>query len=123
MRWLARLLWMGLIVGMLVLGWWFAAANADAVAVNYVFGALAPMPLWMALLAAFGIGAAGAGLLAFYQIAKLGLVTRRYRKTVRGLEAEVHQLRNLPLSTDDPLPEGAEPRLPAASRSALERGG
>ena len=42
-----------------------------------------------------------AALLTFYQMAKLGLVARRYRKAVRGLESEVHQLRNLPLADDE----------------------
>jgi hypothetical protein len=28
------------------------------------------------------------------------MIERRYRKAVGGLEAELHQLRNLPLATD-----------------------
>jgi hypothetical protein len=69
----------------------------------------------------FAAGAGAAGLLAVYRLARLGLVNRRYRKAVDGLEAEVHQLRNLPLVADataDPAREGAA----AAARGALERG-
>jgi hypothetical protein len=33
------------------------------------------------------------------------MVQRRYRKAVGGLEAEIHQLRNLPLAPDSDLPE------------------
>ena len=35
-----------------------------------------------------------------FSSAKNGLVNRRYRKAIGGLEAEVHQLRNLPLAPD-----------------------
>jgi hypothetical protein len=48
--------------------------------------------------------------LASLKVAQLRLATRRYRKAVHGLESEVHQLRNLPLS---PAP---------ADEAALERG-
>ena len=63
--------------------------------------------------ASFGLGAAAATLLLLYRMAKQGLVTRRYRKTVRGLESEIHQLRNLPLAGGEgagpaPLTTGAE---------------
>jgi hypothetical protein len=34
-------------------------------------------------------------------VVKKNLVARRYRKVVRGLESEIHQLRNLPLAGTD----------------------
>jgi hypothetical protein len=45
------------------------------------------------------------------------MLTRRYRKTVNGLEAEVHQLRNLPLVSEEPEFDES-----AAPGGVLERG-
>jgi uncharacterized integral membrane protein len=122
MRTVLRLFWAAVFVGVLVLGWKFAAANGVPVTVSWVFGELAPVPLWLALLAAFAVGAGVALLAAFYQYARLGLVARRYRKTMRGLEAEVHQLRNLPLANEEP-PLGAGPAEALAGVPRRERGG
>ena len=120
---LLRLLWVAVFVGVLVFGWWFAAANASLVPVSYVFGEFSPTPVWVALLAAFALGAAVAGSIGAYQALKRGLVMRRYRKTVRGLEAELHQLRNLPLAAGDAASfEPGESRA-TAPRSARGRGG
>ncbi len=49
------------------------------------------------------------------------MVTRRYRKAVRGLEAEVHQLRNLPLAAEESDLE-EEFSEPAPLGGALGRG-
>jgi uncharacterized integral membrane protein len=123
MRLLIRLFWIVLTVGVMVVGWKFAAANAQNVTISWVFGELAPLPIWLALLGAFAAGVALAALVAFYQMAKLGLVARRYRKSVRGLEAEVHELRSLPLAGGDPdAGEGGEGPA-AAPRASRERGG
>jgi len=118
-----RLLWVAVFVGVLVFGWWFAAANAALVPVSYVFGAFEPAPVWLALLVAFALGATAAGLVGAYQAFKRGLVMRRYRKSVRALEAELHQLRNLPLASGDAA--GFDRGEPVASvpRSARGRGG
>ena len=61
MRLVLRLFWVVSLVGVLVLGWRFAAANSAPVPVSYVFGELAPAPLWLALLVAFAAGAAAGG--------------------------------------------------------------
>ena len=122
MRVVRRLLLIALFMAALVLGWWFARANAAAVTVDYLVGQLGDVSLWAALLGAFAAGAAVAGGIGLYQVAKLQLVRRRYRKTVRSLEAEVHQLRNLPLAVDE-LALGEPASLAAsAPRGALERG-
>jgi uncharacterized integral membrane protein len=123
MRLVLRLIWVALFVGVLVLGWKFAAANGGEVALSYVFGELGPAPLWLVLLAAFAAGVAAAGLLGLYQVAKLRLVTRRFRKTVRGLETEVHQLRTLPLSGEAPAIAGEGEAQEAAPRGGRGRGG
>jgi uncharacterized integral membrane protein len=122
MRVVRRLLVVALFVAALVLGWWFARANSAAVTVDYLVGRLGDVSLWAALLGAFAAGAAVAGGIGLYQVAKLQLVRRRYRKTVRGLESEVHQLRNLPLAVDAPALDEPASLAASAPRGALERG-
>jgi uncharacterized membrane protein YciS (DUF1049 family) len=117
MRLARRLLAIALFVALLVLGWRFAAANSATVTIHYLVGEAGDVSVWLALCIAFGLGAVFAGLMGLYQITRLGMLTRRYRKTVNGLEAEVHQLRNLPLVSEDPdLDESP------ATGGVLERG-
>ncbi|MEM7413580.1 MAG: LapA family protein [Myxococcota bacterium] len=99
MRWVRRLIGLGLIGAVMVLGWQFASENANRVAVHYLWGIL-EIPIWQALIGAFGLGFAFAGLGWFFFGVRAGMVQRRYRKTVGGLESEIHQLRNLPLAED-----------------------
>lgn len=98
MRTFRRLLALAAFVAALVLGWRFADANLQTVSVHYLVGAIDGVPLWLALVAAFGVGFALAGLGGLYQMARLSLTARRWRKVAQGLEAELHQLRNLPLA-------------------------
>ena len=63
-----------------------------------LFFFLAPVSLWLVLLIAFGAGALLAGVSLVYAVIKKNLVARRYRKAVKSLELEIHQLRNLPLA-------------------------
>jgi hypothetical protein len=91
------------------------------VTVSYVLGEFTGVPLWAVLLVSFASGVALAGIVALYRLAKLGLITRRYRKTVHGLEAEVHQLRNLPLADEDRAPDDPDALARGAPPGALER--
>src|SRR5262245_58913227 len=116
MRWLRRILQIGLLSAILIGGWLFAAENGTPVQVNYLLGETAEIALWQALLCAFALGALGVGAYTLMASLHHGLVQRRYRKLVGGLESELHQLRNLPLSPD--------PNAPAApSRRATPPGG
>jgi uncharacterized integral membrane protein len=117
MRWLRRLVAAAIFVAALVLGWRFAERNADPVFVDYLLGSI-DAPRWAVLLGTFAIGLS-LGLLAMgFQAARLALTTRRYRKLARGLEDEVHQLRNLPLGPPDPgALRAADPALEVRGRS------
>ena len=121
MRLARRLLGIVVFVALLVAGWSFAQGNPGPVTIDYVVGEVAGVSVWAALFAAFLVGAGCAGVLAAYQIAKLGMVTRRYRKAVRGLESEVHQLRNLPLAAEEPEVDLTSSE-PAPLGGALGRG-
>jgi len=101
MRIVRRLVLLALFVGVLVLGWSFASRNAEPVTVSYVVGEIPSIPLWGVILGSFVAGALVAGALSMFEVAKQGLVARRYRKTAQGLESEIHQMRNLPLVAAD----------------------
>ena len=93
-----------LLIGAVVYaGYRLTSANAIPVDIDLIWLRFPNLPLWLALSASFALGAGVIGLLALGSISRKALTARRYRKAVNRLEAEVHQLRNLPLSA-----EGAE---------------
>jgi hypothetical protein len=75
----------------------FIRRNDAPVTVDLLVTIVETVVLWKVLVVASGIGAGVALLLAGTSILLARLETRRYRKVVRKLESEVHQLRNLPL--------------------------
>ena len=94
-----RLITVVVFVGLLVVGWKFAGSNAlPLVAVHYPGGKFSERALWVVLLVAFGSGVVLAAGIAAVRGARIRLVSRRYRKLTDSLQAEVHQLRSLPLS-------------------------
>ncbi len=117
MRLARRLLAIAVFAGLLVAGWQFAANNAQPVPVYYPGGEFAGRALWVVLLVAFGSGVVLSALVAVVRGARIRLVSRRYRKLVDSLQAEVHQLRSLPLS-EQPRTLSSDSAPPAG----LERG-
>ena len=88
--------------------WRLTSANAGPVDVDFILIAFHNIPLWAALGTSFVAGALITAATSSVEIARKSLTARRYRKTVGSLEAEVHQLRNLPLAQlEEPL-EGSE---------------
>jgi len=112
MRIVRRLLWLAVFVAVLVGGWMFAHANAVEVRFDYLFGQLEAVREWMLVLASFGLGAVAGVAFCLLEMARLGLLARRYRKLLGRLEAELHGLRSLPLRTGSPAGAGAEPEPP-----------
>lgn len=103
---LRRIIALGVFVLLLVAGWRFAAFNAQPIHVHYLFGSQEAVMLWQVLLAAFVTGALFVGLIASVSLVRGGILARRYRKVIAGLEEEVHQLRNLPLAVEETAPPG-----------------
>ena len=120
MRALRRALAIVAFVGLLVAGWRFAALHPQPVRLHYLVGE-AELTLWAALLGAFAAGAALVGALAAVQLARLSLLSRRYRKAAERLEAQVHELRNLPLAPE--LPGEGDPGAGEPVAHAPPRGG
>jgi uncharacterized integral membrane protein len=117
MMMLRRTLAGALLVGLLYVGWRFATGNAEPVRIDYLLGELSEVALWHALLAAFAGGLVVASLLAGLGLIRARLETRGYRKAMEGLETEVHQLRNLPLVTED------TPAQPPSEVATVAKGG
>jgi|GEM_PF-1124396 len=100
--------WLGgsaLFVGALVFGWRFRTSNETQVPVDFLVGALPPTPVWKILCASFLLGAVVATLACVFQLARLSLTARRYRRALGQLEAELHELRTLPLQPPGPGPD------------------
>ena len=114
MRVARRVLAIAAFLGLLVGGWVFAARHPQGVSIDYVVGQTREVPLWVALLAAAALGGAAVGAVLGYQLVRLAMLVRRYRRTVRRLEIELHELRNLPLDPAAPAAEDALPAPPAA---------
>ncbi len=103
-----RLILVVVFVALLVGGWYFAADNSGTVVIHHPGGELGEFRIWVALAGSFGVGVLLAAIVAIYRGARLRLVQRRYRKMLDGLQAEVHQLRSLPLD-DSPEAESETP--------------
>jgi len=85
-----------LFVLLLVAGIGFTALNATPVSLDYFFGhweTLLPWVLLVAMLAGFLLGVVVTG----FALLNLQRRNRRLRKELRSLEAEVTNLRNLPI--------------------------
>ena len=102
--WIRRLVPMVVGAGLLYLVYLLAKANADEVSVDFLLGQVV-LTTWQTLALSFFAGAGLVGLYTLYQMARGGLLRRRYRKELMGLETEVHQLRNLPLAPEENAPE------------------
>jgi uncharacterized membrane protein YciS (DUF1049 family) len=116
MRLARRLITVVVFVALLVVGWKFAASNGQPVVVHHPAGEFTARALWVVLLVAFASGVVLAAIIAAVRGARIRLVSRRYRKLVDSLQAEVHQLRSLPLSDQQ------VPIADSAPTEGLERG-
>ena len=92
MRFVRKLVVVAVFVAVLVGGWQFAAQNSTPIQIHYLAGARDGVALWAALIGAFVVGGCLMAALGSYQVLRARMMTRRYRKLVAGLEAEVHQL-------------------------------
>jgi len=110
-----------LFVAVWYVGWRFAAENSASMPIHLLAFQLEGVSVWVALICAFAGGGVVAGAVMTIVVARTKLVARRYRKAVVGLEAEVHQLRNLPLSVEPPASRGQAPDL-SDPVITLERG-
>ena len=103
----------GIIGSVNIVGWMFYAANTAVVTIDLLGMAVMEVMVWKLALSCFALGAGVVMLMAGF----LGLrgleLRRRYRKTIRNLESELHQLRSLPLTSDPEAGVAPTPDAPA----------
>jgi uncharacterized integral membrane protein len=121
-RWTRRIVAIALFGAALYVCLRFPAQNATPVRVDLLLGAYDALPLWVALLGAFGLGVLVCALLLLLQVVKFRMLARRYRKQARGLEHEVQELRNLPLVGADGPGDAADHRIGVPEAAVPERG-
>lgn len=123
MKFVWTLLAMGLFVGALTLGWNFRALNEALIDIDLIWIQLVGIELWRVLLAALALGAGLILLPLMLLWLRTKMVSNRYRKLVRKLEKEVHELRSLPLVGSDPngaaldLETAPGPKTPAPQKA------
>ena len=83
---------------------WFGARNTGPLTVNLLFGEPAVAPLWLWLAGVFAAGALLGLCVLLPALLRAAFALRRARRTLRELESEVHQLRNLPLEGAGAVP-------------------
>jgi uncharacterized integral membrane protein len=97
MKLVRRALALAIFAGLFAVAYQFGK-NAEPVTVT-LFGWTTPTaPAWLVLASAFGLGLLVASLVWLFQVMRLSLLARRYRKEMISLESEVHRLRNVPLT-------------------------
>ena len=121
MRIVRWVLAVALFAGLFYASWEFVARNSEPMGVHYVAGEIVDVARWLVLTVCFLGGATAMGLVFVYQQVKSGLVARRYRRTVARLEAEIHQLRNLPLAVGELLATDTASNSAPNSRVRLRR--
>lgn len=120
MRAVRRVLALLVFAGLFWVSWRFIHDNQAPVPIELPGLRTLLVPVWGGLVAAFSAGVAVTFLALLIPLARSRLVARRYRREVGGLEAEVHQLRNLPLAAEGATP--AAPELDGRVGSRLDRG-
>ncbi len=120
---------LALFVGTLVLGWKFAAANAATIQIDLLWTTLVEISVWRLVVVSFALGGTIVGAAFGFLWLRGWELRRRYRKTIRKLESELHQMRSLPLSgaadggfVEAGSPDSGSSRDSAASRAAGTRG-
>ena len=95
------LLWtvgLGLFVGTLWMGWSFRAGNASPIDLDLLWIRVPNVELWRVILVSIGMGAVFSAIVVGFAWLRVRLLNRRYRRAIRRLESELHELRSLPLS-------------------------
>jgi hypothetical protein len=118
MKLVRRVLWIAITAALVVAGVEFVRRNGAPVPINLGVTTFPETPLWQALLWAFAAGAALVGTGALWQVLRLGMLARRYRRSVGRLESEIHQLRNLPLAAEGGADAVRPHSGPRAARTA-----
>jgi uncharacterized membrane protein YciS (DUF1049 family) len=89
-------------VALLWLGWSFRVGNETPIDLDLVWVQFHQVELWRVILLAIGIGAVASALCVGFAWLQSRLLNRRYRRAIRRLESELHEMRSLPLTGSEP---------------------
>ena len=99
------LLWASVLacfVALLWLGWSFRVGNETPIDLDLIWIRFTQVELWRVILVAIGFGAVVSATCVGFAWLRSRLLNRRYRRAIRRLESELHELRSLPLTGSEP---------------------
>ncbi|HIF93224.1 MAG: LapA family protein [Myxococcales bacterium] len=120
-RLLFWLVLVGLFIAALWAGWTFRASNSVPVDLELIWIRIPNVELWWVVLGSMAIGAGLATTSVGFSWLRGHLLNLRYRRAIRKLETELHEMRSLPLSgsrgtAPEPLRlDPADPNLAVAA--------
>jgi uncharacterized membrane protein YciS (DUF1049 family) len=88
----------GFFVVTLWMGWTFRANNSVAVDLELIWIRIPDVELWRVLLIAMAAGASFSALPIGFAWLRQRLLSHRYRRIIKRLESELHEMRSLPLA-------------------------
>lgn len=98
-QWVAVL---GAFVALLWLGWSFRIGNETLIDLDLIWVKFHQVELWRVILLAIATGAIFSALCVGFAWLRGRLLNRRYRRAIRRLESELHEMRSLPLTGIEP---------------------
>lgn len=121
-RVLLLLIAVGAFVGSLWAGWAFRSNNSISLDLDLIWVRVPNVELWWLLVLTMGLGALiSATIMSFFWL-RARLVSRRFRKRIIKLEAEVHELRSLPLVGSEPSGESLDAKGTASTEPIAASG-
>jgi len=88
----------GLFVGTLWIGWTFRASNSALIDLELIWVRVPDVEIWRIILLALLLGAVLSALLFGFAWLRQRLLSGRYRRVIKRLESELHEMRSLPLA-------------------------
>ena len=107
----------GLFIGALFFGWTFRFRNATSVELDLIWIRFGDVELWWVILVAIGLGAGVSTLLVGFIWLRGRLLNHRYRRAIKRLESELHEMRSLPLVGSSPEVPGGSIEMPATEQA------
>ncbi len=112
----------GLFVGTLCMGWTFRANNSVPVDIELIWIQVPRIELWSVILIAMAAGAILSALFFGFAWLRQRLLSGRYRRAIKRLETELHEMRSLPLASHRSGKSGSIEEVEAEQVAAPEAG-
>jgi uncharacterized membrane protein YciS (DUF1049 family) len=97
-RLLVWLVLIGLFIAALWAGWTFRSSNSVRIDLELIWIRVPDVELWWVVLGSMAFGAGLATAIVGFAWLRGRLLNMRYRRAIKRLETELHEMRSLPLS-------------------------